>query len=416
MTLKYEKRNLSQKEQKVFDDYYKPNDFELKIDEKYKSKNNGNVIKDVYESLNKSENNEKKKIFNYDNKFETNINEQKKNDLLNSKMAKLKSNNKNKVIFSTQLLDGQNQPYDCNMEEKKSSKKKRGRPKKSNDNRFHSKNDKDNIELKIYGLIIDSCRSFINKQQLKKKSLKILNYEEKLKFSMDKRLKDIYKNVSTRLKNNCNNDIIVQCDPILKEIFELPMYKVIQAISGVEINILKGLENEYKYLKDQKLLKEDDDYINLFNEIEASIINSATHKYPIIKENTKIEALNSKINIDINVISKNNAKISQINEFSNDKTTKAKTLDSKKNIDKTFIYNTNNEKQDIKEFSYQDSNAEALFLGQMPVISNINDKNEETDKFLEMPHIFNNNNVGDSESFSSKYSFINFQEKNDDMF
>ena len=52
----------------------------------------------------------------------------------------------------------------------------------------------------------------------------------------------------------------------------------------------------------------------------------------------------------------------------------------------------------------------------MPVISNINDKNEETDKFLEMPHIFNNNNVGDSESFSSKYSFINFQEKNDDMF
>ena len=53
------------------------------------------------------------------------------------------------------------------------------------------------------------------------------------------------------------------------------MYKVIQAISGVEINILKGLENEYKYLKDQKLLKEEDDYINLFNEIEASIINSA---------------------------------------------------------------------------------------------------------------------------------------------
>ena len=416
MTLKYEKRNLSQKEQKVFDDYYKPNDFELKIDEKYKSKNNGNVIKDVYESLNKSENNEKKKIINYDNKFETNINEQKKNDLLNSKMAKLKSNNKNKIMFSTQLLDGQNQPYDCNMEEKKSSKKKRGRPKKSNDNRFHSKNDKDNIELKIYGLIIDSCRSFINKQQLKKKSLKILNYEEKLKFSMDKKLKDIYQNVSTRLKNNCNNDIIVQCDPILKEIFELPMYKVIQAISGVEINILKGLENEYKYLKDQKLLKEEDDYINLFNEIEASIINSATHKYPIIKENTKIEALNSKINIDINVISKNNAKISQINEFSNDKTTKAKTLDSKKNIDKTFIYNTNNEKQDIKEFSYQDSIAEALFLGQMPVISNINDKNEETDKFLEMPHIFNNNNVGDSESFSSKYSFINFQEKNDDIF
>ena len=139
MKLKDEKRNLSQEEQKVFDDYLEPNDFDFKNDEKSKSKKNENAIKNVYESINKSEvnninnaqvmindknKNEKKKIINYDNKFETNINEQKKNDLLNSKMDKLKSNNKNKIMFSTQLLDGKNQPYDCNMEEKKSSKKK----------------------------------------------------------------------------------------------------------------------------------------------------------------------------------------------------------------------------------------------------------------------------------------------------
>jgi hypothetical protein len=77
------------------------------------------------------------------------------------------------------------------------------------------------------------------------------------------------------------------------------MYKVIQAISGVEIKILKNLRKEYNSLKEQKLLKEDKNYIKLFNEKETSLINLALDKYPIIKENTKIQVLNSKNIIDI---------------------------------------------------------------------------------------------------------------------
>ncbi len=427
MTLKYGKGNLSQKKQKVFYDYFKPNDFGFKNDEKSKSKNNKSVIKDVYKRLNKSERNniknenEKKKNINYDNNFQTNINDLKENDLLNSKITKLKLDNKNKVMFLTQILDWKNQPYDCNSREKKSSKK-RGRAKKSNDNRFHSKNDKDNIDLKIHGLIINSCLSFINKKLKKKKLKKLrkLDYEEKIKFNMDKKLKDIYGNVSKKFGKNYNKDIINKCDQsdqILKEIFELPMYKVILAISGVEIKFLKGLDNEYNLLKNQLFLKEeDDDYINLFNEREANIINLAKDKSPIIKENIEIEGLNSKINIDFNCIYRNNDINSEINEFSNEKTTKAKTLDSKKNIDKTFIYNTNNENLDIKIMPYPDTVIGSLFLGPKIDMPNINDNNEEADEIFGVPHLPNNNNNGDSESSSSKYSFMKIKQGNDDIF
>ena len=423
MTLKYGKTNLSQEKKKVFYDYFKPNDFGFNNDEKSKSKNHKSVIKEVYKSINKSERNniknenEKKKNINYDNNFQTNINDRKENDLLNSKMTKIKLNNKNKVMFLTQILDGQNQPYDCNIKEKKSLKK-RGRVKLSHDNRFHSKNDKDNINLKIHGLIINTFLSFINKKLKKKnlRKLRKLKYKEKRKFSMDKKLKDIYGNASKKFGKNYNKDIINECDQILKEIFELPMYKVILAISGVEINILKGLDHEYNLLKNKLLLKEDDDYINLFNEREANIINLAKNKYPIIKVNTKIEGLNSKINIDFNCIYRNNAKKSEINEFSNEKTTKAKTFDSKKNIDKAFMCNTNNENLDIKMISYQDTVIESLFFGPKIGIPNFNDSNEEKDEIFGVPHLPNNNNIGDSESSSSKYSFMKIKPGNDDIF
>ena len=417
MTLKDEKSNLSQEEQKVYKNYFEPKTFDFKNDEKSKNKT---IYKSEINNINDKEiidnNEKKKKIINYDNKFETNINEQKENDLLNSKTIKFKSNNKNKPLFSIQKFDGLNQSYDCNIKEKKSFRK-RGRPKKLINRRFHSKNAKDNIELKIYGLIIDSCRSFINKKLKKKlkRELKKVRYKEKINFRMDKMLKNIFKKVSKKYGKNYNKDIMAQCGRKLKKIFNLRMYKVVQAISGVEIKILKNLRKEYNSLKEQKLLTEDKDYIKMFNEREANFIKLTLLKYPIIKENTKAEVLNSEKISDINFISKNNAKISEINEFSNEKTTKAKTLDSKKIFDKTFISNNNNGKLDRKEMPYQNQVIETLFLEPFQDVPNINDKNIETDMFFGVPHFSNNNNAGDSESSSSKYSLINIQPENDDI-
>ena len=424
MILKDEKRNLKEEKQKVNENYFVPNESNFKTDKKYERKNNENVIKDVYESINRSEKNnindahveindnnenKKNKILNYDNKNETNIKEQKENDLLNSK----KSNSINKPLFSIQKLDGPNQSYDFNFKEKKTYRK-RGRVKKLKNRRFHSKNDKDNIELKIHGLIIDSCRSFINKKLKKtlKKELKKVIYKEKRKINMDKKLKNIFKNASKGL--NYNKDIIAHCGRKLKKIFNLRMYKVIQAISGVEIKILKNLRKEYNSLKEQKLLKEDKNYIKLFNEKEANLIKLELEKYPIIKENNKIEVLNSKNIIDINSSFKNNDKISEMIEFSNEKTTQVKTFDFKNNIDKAFISNTNNEKPDIKDLPYQNPVIETLFLGTMQDIPNINEKNVETEKFNGMPHFSVTNNISDSESSSSKYQLINIPQ-NDDM-
>jgi hypothetical protein len=182
------------------------------------------------------------------------------------------------------------------------------------------------------------------------------------------------------------------------------MYKAILAISGVKIIILKGLEHEYNHLKDQRLLKEDDDYINLFNEREANVINFVTNKYPINED------------IDINFISNNNAKILEVNpfsstlfnekrdklidlskfEFSIEGITKNKTLDSKKNNDKNLV---------TEELSWQ-----------IPNISNTNDKKLDiNDLFSQIPDIFKSNNTGDSEFSSSKYSLINIQPENDDI-
>ena len=426
MILKDEKANLNQKEQNACDYYFKPNDSDCNNDVKCENKDNENVNINSNGSINNSEKNnindakveindinvnEKKKNINFDNEFENNINEQKENDLLDSKIIKSKSNNKN--LFSIEKLDG---PNDCNIIGQKSlsKKRKRGRIKKSKDRRFHSKNAKDNIDLKINGLIIDSFLIFINKKL--KKKLKKVRYKEKIKFDMNKRLKNIYEKVSEKFGENYNKDIIDNCSGRLKKIFNLQMYKVIQAISGKKVKILKNLRKEYNSLKEKKLLREDYEYIKLFKIREARIINLALDKSPIIKENTKNEVLNSKINININVISNYNAKISEITEFSNDKTTKAQTLDSKKNIDKTFVCNTNNGNLDIKVVPYQNPDIETLF-GQMLDISNFNDKSLETEKIVEMPHFSNNNNnMGDSDSSSSKYSLFKPQQENDDIF
>ena len=426
MILKDEKANLSQKEQNACDYYFKLNDSDCNNDVKCENKDNKNVSKNSNGSINKFEKNnindaqvevndinvnEKKKNINYNNEFENNINEPKENDLLDSKIIESKSNNKN--LFSIQKLDG---PNDCNIIGQKSlsKKRKRGRIKKSKDRRFHSKNAKDNIDLKINGLIIDSFLIFINKKL--KKKLKKVRYKEKIKFDMNKRVKNIYEKVSEKFGENYNKDIIDNCSGRLKKIFNLQMYKVIQAISGKKVKILKNLRKEYNSLKEKKLLREDYEYIKLFKIREARIINLALDKSPIIKENTKNEVLNSKINININVISNYNAKISEITEFSNDKTTKAQTLDSKKNIDKTFVCNTNNGNLDIKVVPYQNPDIETL-LGQMPDISNFNDKSFETEKIVEMPHFSNNNNnMGDSDSSSSKYSLFKPQQENDDIF
>ena len=423
MILKDEKRNSREEKQKVYKKDFLPNESNFKTDKKSETKNNENVIKDIYESISMLEKNNindahveindynENKTKKNDNKFETNINEHKENDLLNSKIIKCKSNSTNKPLFSIQKLDG---PKDSNIKEKKPFQK-RGRVKKLKNRRFHSKNDKDNIELKIHGLIIDSCRSFINKKLKKKlkKELKKVRYKEKRKFNMDKRLKSIFKKVSKRFEKNYNKDIIAHCGRKLKKIFNLRMYKVIQAISGVEIKILKNLRKEYNSLKEQKLLKEDKNYIKLFNEKESSLINLALDKYPIIKENTKIQVLNSKNIIDLNLISKNNAKISEIIEFANEKTTKSKTLDFKNIIDKAFISNNNKEKLDIKELPYQNPVIEALFLEPMQDIPTVNDKNVETEKFLGMPPFSDNNNIGDYESSSSQYSLIKIPENDD---
>jgi len=433
--------NLSEEDQKDFEDFFNGKNSNFKLEVKYKIKNNENVIKDAYENINKTEKNnvndtqvgiidknenenEKKKIINYKHIFETNIDEPKKDDLPNSKYSKFPKKIK-KIVLIVKRLDRKNKPNNYIIKNKK-NKKKRGRVKKSNDKRNHNKKDKDNNDLKIYGLIIDTCRSFINKK-LKNNNLRILkklNYKEKrklnikkdIKFNMNKKLKDIFGNVSNnKYGKNYNKDIIDKCDqndPILKEIFELPLYKVIQDIYEDNINILKGLDHEYNLLKNQLFLEEDDDdYINLFNEREASIINLAKNKY-----------LNE--NIDINFISNNNFKIFDASpfssllfneneaklvwgksEFSNEKITNNKTLDSMKNADKIFISNTNDEILVKDDLSWK-----------IPDISNAFDKKLDiNDLYRQIPGKSNNSNISDSDSLSSKYSLIDCNNENDDF-
>ena len=407
--------NLSKKDQKFFEVFFERRNSDKKLEEKNEIKNNENEIKDAYENINKTEENnindaqegiidknenenEKKKIINYKHMFETNIDEPKKDDLLNRK---------NKPNYS--------------IIKPKKNKKKRGKVKLSHDNRFHSKKDKDDIDLKIYGLIINTCLSFIN-SKLKMKNLRLrkisynvkrkLNTKKYKEFYMNKKLKDIFGNDSGK---NYNKDIIDKCyqnDPILKEIFELPLYKVIPDIYENNINILKGLDYEYNLLKNQLFLKEeDDDYINLFNEKEASIIYLPKNKYP-------------NKNIDINFISNNNFKIFDASpfssllfneneaklvweksEFSNEKITNNKTLDSMKNADKIFISNTNDEILVKDELSWK-----------IPDISNTFDKKLDiNDLYRQIPGKSNNSNISDSDSLSSKYSLIDCNNENDDF-
>lgn len=230
---------------------------------------------------------------------------------------------------------------------------------------------------------------------------------------MDKKLKDIYGKVSKGYGENYNKNIINTCDPKVKEIFELPMYKVILAISGVEINILKGLDHEYNSLKDQLFIKEDDDdnYINLFNEREASIINLAMDKYPINED------------ININFISNNNSKILEVSPLSHGlfNENESKLIDwlkfefSNENVTSTII-SYYLEKNVYKTFS-SSTNDKMLVIDDLPPdISNIIDKKLDTNElYRQIPDKFNNSNINDCDSLSSKYSLISFNNENDDF-
>ena len=154
--------------------------------------------------------------------------------------------------------------------------KKRGRKKKANNQRNHNKNHNDNIKLKIRGYIIDSIRIFIN--FFKKNNLKKLNYkEEKTKFHMDKKLREIFKNISKRCKRNHNKNLIDKNDEKLQAIMGLPIYKVFQHISGKKVQIIEGVEKEYNILKNAKLLKETDDYKIRYNSNETKLFNLASN-------------------------------------------------------------------------------------------------------------------------------------------
>lgn len=118
---------------------------------------------------------------------------------------------------------------------------------------------------------------------------------------MDEKLKIILENVSTKYKKDYNKSLIDEYNQKLKDILELPLYKVIHHISGNYVTILMGLEKEYLSLKAQKLEKENDHYKKLFTKFEESLKNSAIAKYPIIEEITK-DTLNSGKNDNNNLI------------------------------------------------------------------------------------------------------------------
>lgn len=197
--------------------------------------------------------------------------------------------------------------------------KKRGRKKKANNRRNHSKNHNDNIKLKIRGYIIDSVRIFINKNfGDKKNNLKKLNYkEEKTKFHMDKKLREIFKNISKRCKRNHNKNLIDKNDEKLQAIMRLPIYKVFQHISGKKVQILEGLEKEYNILKNAKLLKETDDYKIRYNSNETKLFNLASNyseslddqikeisEFPVNIKNTNNNNMSRESSYSISVINK----------------------------------------------------------------------------------------------------------------
>jgi hypothetical protein len=287
-----------------------------------------------------------------DKKVETSIIE---NNLSNSETKNyilVKYNNIENKLFIIQ----HNNESNSNAKNHSSLSKKRGRPKKSDDQREHTKFNNDNIEKKIDGIIINSTLSFINDNiDDQNEKLKTLSYEEtaNLKNNMNKKIKDILQNASTNNSKNHNKNLISKYESKLKEIFELPMYKIIHHISGKEIGILMGLEKKYLSLKTQKLKKENEDYKQRFKEHEAKYLKSIIAKYPIINEITNDNTLNSINNFDLNFIFNNNANMEEADQLS------LEMIDSLKNnnINDSDLFtlipcnSLNEEKDEILSFS-----------------------------------------------------------------
>ena len=285
--------------------------------ESLNNKDNQNDKKD--ENRNKSENSNingaKEEIIinnENDNKLETSLVEKNLSNSGTKNYILVQSNNIKKKLFITQPINESNSITKNNL----SLKKKRGRTKKSDDQREHSKFSKDNIELKINGIFNNSIISFINKKiDDQSKKLKTLSFKEtkNFKLNMNKKVQDICQKVSKRYGKDYNKNLISAYEPNLKEIFEMPMYKVAHHIFGKYVDILMGLEEEYSSLKNKKLEKESDDYKKMFNEIESKFLNLTIAKYPIIDENTKEDTLNLKNNVDKNYLNFDNGEM--IGEF-----------------------------------------------------------------------------------------------------
>jgi hypothetical protein len=240
-----------------------------------------------------------------------NVNESEKDSIRVNKM--IIEPKENKLSNSKKLK--RNYPFKTT----RALQKKRSRKKKANNQRNHNKNHNDNIKLKIRGYIIDSVRIFINKNfGDKKNNLKKLNYkEEKTKFHMDKKLREIFKNISKRCKRNHNKNLIDKNDEKLQAIMGLPIYKVFQHISGKKVQIIEGVEKEYNILKNAKLLKETDDYKIRYNSNETKLFNLASNyseslddqikeisEFPVNIKNTNNNNMSRESSYSISVINK----------------------------------------------------------------------------------------------------------------
>jgi len=322
MDLKEEQSQLTPEYMQDYIRIFHLNKFDPKNNEEpqlINSKNDENEIKgeNINESEKKSTNDSKNEIdISNENvyKLETSI----ENNLQNPETKNYILFQSNNIVKKLFIIDNSNVP---NINSKNNSllSNKRGRPKKSNDRREHTKYDKYNIKKKLNGLFIKAPLSFINEKiHDRRKKLKPLSYEEtnNLKKNMNKKIKDILENVSTRYCKNCNKNSISAYEPILKEIFEIPMYKIIHHISGNYIGILGGLEEKYLILKNKKLEKEKEDYKKLFNKIEAKFLNLIKVKYPINDEITKDNSIHQESNFDLNFGFTNKFNMEEIDQIS----------------------------------------------------------------------------------------------------
>jgi len=322
MSLREEKSHLTHEEMQDYQRIFHFNEIDPQNYEDLQlinNKNDENKIKgeNINESEKKSNNDANDEIdINNDNyyKLETSI----ENNLQNPETKKYILFQSNNIVKKLFIIEKSNLP---NIISKNNSllANKRGRPKKSNDKREHTKYDPYNINKKIDGSLINALLLFINENiDDQNKKLKTLSFKEThdLRKNMHKKVKDIFKNVSTRYSKDHNQNSISAYETILKEIFELPMYKIFHHISGNSIGILEGLEEKYLALKNKKLEKEEEDYKKLFNEIEAKSLNLIKFKYPINDEITRDNSIYLESNIDLNFGFTNNFNMEEIDQLS----------------------------------------------------------------------------------------------------